>query len=334
MFKKILLKNSKLLLILLVLVVCVAVIVAVHKPHIDDFYMTEEKFGEFVNRPIENVRGNFIYADSENLIFYLDDGMFVYNFKEQKITKRFDLVKFNCHLVSEGIPTSNVFATMDGNEIHIVNYRLKETREIDKYDRYIIDLKNNTVKTRKKLINVVAFPVSLASWPANTGWHSEGTVNVDKTSYFLHAEESFIGSVKLVINYPDKATEYKNIFDGGDKWGITVTVENVTPEGLTYKVRQHGGVIKGELETGTVFTVERFENGKWEEVPHVSENLAWAMPAFIIKKNDVTEFKINWEWIYGKLDSGKYRISKEITDFANGPESEKKLYYAEFEIAL
>ena len=136
-----------------------------------------------------------------------------------------------------------------------------------------------------------------------------------------------INLVMAAVNKTDNI-----VVSNTDPWGITVTAENITQTGLTYKITQSGGNVKGNLETGTPFKVERYENEEWEELPYINENLAWTMPAFLIKQNDVTEFEVNWEFVYGKLGDGKYRISKEISDFIVAEEYETKEYYAEFYI--
>ncbi len=48
--------------------------------------------------------------------------------------------------------------------------------------------------------------------------------------------------------------------------------------------------------------------------------------------NDSCEWDVNWEWLYGVLAEGKYRIGKEITDFRDTGDYDSAIYYAEFEI--
>ena len=54
--------------------------------------------------------------------------------------------------------------------------------------------------------------------------------------------------------------------------------------------------------------------------------------AWIIPINDSCEWEINWEWLYGQLPAGKYRVGKEIMDFKGPGDFEKAVYYAEFVI--
>lgn len=117
-----------------------------------------------------------------------------------------------------------------------------------------------------------------------------------------------------------------------ESWGITLTVENVTPSGVTIKCTQSGGEPTGELNTGSWYSLETWtqENG-WKEMPYVIDGeFAWTSEGWIIPMNDSCEWEVNWEWLYGQIPAGKYRIGKEIVDFRGPGDYDKAIYYAEF----
>jgi hypothetical protein len=119
-----------------------------------------------------------------------------------------------------------------------------------------------------------------------------------------------------------------------ETWGITLTAENVTPTSATIKCTQSGGEPTGELHTGSWFILENWtqQNG-WKEIPYVVEgDVAWTEEAWMISKDDTHEWEIKWEYLYGTLPRGKYRIGKEIMDFRAAGDYDKVVYYAEFEI--
>lgn len=119
-----------------------------------------------------------------------------------------------------------------------------------------------------------------------------------------------------------------------ETWGITLTAENVTSTGATIKCVQSGGEAMGELETGSWYILERWtkETG-WKEMPYIIEgNIGWTSEAWMIPKNDTREWEVNWEWLYGAIPSGKYRIGKEIMDFKGTGDYDNAIYFAEFEI--
>ncbi len=132
---------------------------------------------------------------------------------------------------------------------------------------------------------------------------------------------------------PDK--EYPRLylvdFQQNDKWGIKMYAENVSKTGLTLKLEHFGGEYKGTLEYGNPYTLEKLNNGKWEEVPY--KNVAvWNMPAYNVPRNDIAEINVDWSYIYGELPEGTYRIGKEFTDFTQEINKEKKVYFAQFTI--
>ncbi|MGN0267639.1 MAG: immunoglobulin-like domain-containing protein [Lachnospiraceae bacterium] len=117
-------------------------------------------------------------------------------------------------------------------------------------------------------------------------------------------------------------------------WGITLEAEDITPTGLTIRCTQSEGNPTGELNTGSWYIVENWtqENG-WKEVDYViKDNIGWTMEAWLIPENSTSEWEVDWEWLYGKLPVGKYRIGKEIMDFRETGDYDKEVYYAEFEI--
>lgn len=117
-----------------------------------------------------------------------------------------------------------------------------------------------------------------------------------------------------------------------ENWGITLTAENVIPTSAKIKCTQSGGEPTGELQTGSWYILETWtqENG-WHEAPCYAE-VCWTEEAWLIPKDSVTEWEVNWEWLYGTLPEGKYRIGKEITDFRGTGDYDEAIYFAEFEI--
>ncbi len=120
-----------------------------------------------------------------------------------------------------------------------------------------------------------------------------------------------------------------------DKYGLTVTLEDITPTGLTMIFTQKDVEYEGELETGDYYKVEvKDSEGNWTEVEQkIAEGtIGWHQIAYLIKKNDTTKFDINWEWIYGELSPGEYRIQKLLQQHISPEKINKAEYYSYFEI--
>ncbi len=118
-----------------------------------------------------------------------------------------------------------------------------------------------------------------------------------------------------------------------DKWGITLYADDVTPKGMTLKIEQFGGNPSGTLEYGAAYTLEKTVNDEWQPVETITgEPLVWNALAYMVKMNDITEMNINWEYGYGELKPGFYRLKKEIMDFRAPGDYDKETYEVYFTI--
>lgn len=118
-------------------------------------------------------------------------------------------------------------------------------------------------------------------------------------------------------------------------WGITLTAENVTPTGLTIICTQSGGDSAGELQTGSYYIVQKLVEGQWEPVEYTEideEQVGWTSEAWLIPMDSSVEWEVDWQWLYGELPAGQYRIGKKIMDFVETGNYEKAMFFAEFTI--
>lgn len=126
-------------------------------------------------------------------------------------------------------------------------------------------------------------------------------------------------------------TESKNIQEPRN-WGIILSATDVTAIGMTLVCTQSEGAPTGELQTGSEYKLYVSKAGMWTEVPTVIKEYAWDAVAYMIPLDGTREFEINWEWLYGELPTGDYRIGKEMMDFRDSGDYDTEWYYAEFEI--
>ena len=141
-------------------------------------------------------------------------------------------------------------------------------------------------------------------------------------------------SGEILETYPARIADVYGIkvVEEAETWGITLKAENVTTKGATIKCTQSGEESTGRLQTGSWYILETWTQEKgWHEAPYFAE-VTWTQEAWIIPMNDSCEWEVNWEWLYGVLAEGKYRIGKEITDFRDTGDYDSAIYYAEFEI--
>lgn len=115
-------------------------------------------------------------------------------------------------------------------------------------------------------------------------------------------------------------------------WGITLSVKDVTPTGMTLVCSQSGGEITGELECGCDYSLLVNSNGVWNAVPYLVDEVAWTSEAYYIPMNDSIEFELKWERLYGELPAGTYRVVKGFMDFRGTGDYDTETYHTEFEI--
>jgi len=124
---------------------------------------------------------------------------------------------------------------------------------------------------------------------------------------------------------------------GVPDWGLTLSIKNVTSTGLTLVVTQDGGNPTGELQTGEPYRLITLADGTWKNVeelplPEGVDARGWNSIAYLLPKGETREFEISWEWIFGELPSGTYRLIKEFMDFRETAEYDTFEYWVEFTI--
>lgn len=138
-------------------------------------------------------------------------------------------------------------------------------------------------------------------------------------------------SSQLSVN-TDKKVSF-NIIAPTDKWGLILYAEDVSTTGMKIKFDQFGGENVGELQTGAWFNLEKSVNETWVPVEANPQlEYAWNDVAYQINKNDITELNVEWDRIYGKLDNGYYRLTKEIMNIQEESLLDKNLYTVYFTI--
>ena len=113
--------------------------------------------------------------------------------------------------------------------------------------------------------------------------------------------------------------------------GVTMEVTECSDTSVTIKITND---TDKDIECGSDFCLKMQdeETGEWRELDEVIENAAFTLEAYMIQKDSPYEKVINFEWLYGKLEPGRYRIVKTITDFRGTGDYTDYTYMAEFSI--
>jgi len=117
-----------------------------------------------------------------------------------------------------------------------------------------------------------------------------------------------------------------------DPWGITMTAEDVTAKGCTIVCTQSGGKDVAELLTGAAFFLEVKDGNSWNTYPTLHEHVSWTAEGWMIEKDGSVEWATEWDWLYGELPAGEYRVGKDVLNSRAPGDYDELPYYAEFTI--
>jgi len=114
----------------------------------------------------------------------------------------------------------------------------------------------------------------------------------------------------------------------------TLNIENIkmeikegtlTNKGATIIITDTSGK---ENVYGEEYKLEKKENEIWKELEVIVEgNYAWNLIGYSVGEDNKLELEINWEWLYGSLPKGEYRIVKYIQE-----KNQKYYFTVEFKI--
>lgn len=125
-----------------------------------------------------------------------------------------------------------------------------------------------------------------------------------------------------------------------DKWHIFAYNEN-NLDGVSMKVTDATSTnarvsfhnqLRKEFIFGTWFLIENYnpETGTWIPIPEYCEYVAFEDIAYILKAAAETEHVVEFEWRYGELEPGTYRLVKDVIDSTLSDGYDKYWLTAEF----
>lgn len=108
---------------------------------------------------------------------------------------------------------------------------------------------------------------------------------------------------------------------------VEMTVEDLSPTGATILFQQYSTPEGNALLGGNDYFLQRRTIGGWTDLPTRER------PTFtkgIHSLATIRRQKIDWEWLYGTLDEGYYRIGKRVIISQSDGTEQYKIVYAEF----
>ena len=127
------------------------------------------------------------------------------------------------------------------------------------------------------------------------------------------------------LNPPNKYVPTMS-FEESKTMSMTIKEGTLTNKGVTV-------IIKDENEEKEIFgeeyRIDILKEGEWKQATIIiKDNYGWNLIGYYVGEDKTREMKIDWQWLYGELKPGHYRIVKSIS-----PEPYIREYFSvEFDI--
>lgn len=114
--------------------------------------------------------------------------------------------------------------------------------------------------------------------------------------------------------------------------GVTMTVKKGTASAskLTVVLENNSG---SQCTYGEYYKLEKRINDQWYQVPVTFDgDYGFNSIGYNLFSGDAQEWTVDWNWLYGNLGEGEYRIVKDILDFRGTSDYDTYFLSAEFTI--
>lgn len=100
-----------------------------------------------------------------------------------------------------------------------------------------------------------------------------------------------------------------------EEYSLAVSAKNITSSGATIVFERTDPSITDELTFGEEFSIDKKVNDEWLEAEIVVEgDYGFHQVAHTIAIDEPTEYELDWEWLYGCLEPGEYRINLKVEE--------------------
>lgn len=154
----------------------------------------------------------------------------------------------------------------------------------------------------------------IISWRTNV---SDSDSYVDKgilmDTYYCTKEKDIV-----TVSWHYKTAKFTcpidNVNELDELEGVSMVIKEgtLTRRGATIIITDNSGK---DYTYGDEYRIDKYDDGKWEELEVIVEgNYAWNSIGYYVDKNNKLELDVKWEWLYGRLDDGYYRIVKRVKE--------------------
>lgn len=193
-------------------------------------------------------------------------------------------------------------------------------------------------------VTVAGYPAWKGTYDGHAYWEfiSFKEPMRDVVAMTSSVEEWWEENEDTVMEILDTLTFDPNVREGGayiyekesenEYIGLSLSLEGVSSTGAMLCYNQYDKEAPtGQLQDGDDFVIEVKKEDKWEQAPIVVEgDYGFNAMAYTISPGDTTRRELNWEWLYGELAPGEYRLCKRVFDFRGAGDYDMYALYAYF----
>lgn len=115
--------------------------------------------------------------------------------------------------------------------------------------------------------------------------------------------------VRVPASYNDEVKETS--YTPTEIENVSVSISDISLTGATIVIKDTN---KKQNTYTDWYVIEKEANGKWYQLETKEKDYGFNDMAYLPNENNEVKFVIDWEWLYGELSQGSYRILKKVND--------------------
>lgn len=93
--------------------------------------------------------------------------------------------------------------------------------------------------------------------------------------------------------------------------GVSISIMDVTNKGAMVVIKD---INKNPYVYGEWYQIEELREGKWYSVNTIIDNYGFNEMGYLVNDDNEVKFSVDWEWLYGELSNGNYRMLKQVNN--------------------
>ncbi len=115
-------------------------------------------------------------------------------------------------------------------------------------------------------------------------------------------------SIIVLVTRLDSKLKEVNVYATSEVENVSATISDISLTGATITIKDRNST---KYTYGEWYVIQKEENGKWYNISTKVKEYGFNSIGYEVDENNEVKFVIDWEWLYGKLPQGSYRIIKE-----------------------